>query len=140
MVKRFVPESYIREMMSLTKLFFKDGLSWEEEMEIARKVQRKDSRKGWYLYYQSQFWKIYRLIILQRDGFMCQECGSKNDLQVDHIQYPGIVGKERPGDLRTLCLYCHAKKTTSFDLLASVSQRGRVKVGVDDEMFMYHRR
>lgn len=139
MVRRYVPESNIQEMATLKELFFRDGLSWEDELGVVRRLAKKDKMKAWRLYYQSKFWKIYRQIVLRRDGFACVECGSKHDLNVDHKRYPQIIGHERPEDLQTLCLYCHAEKTVRFDLRAA-SKGQRLNVRVDDEMFMYNRR
>lgn len=47
-----------------------------------------------------------RMMILLRDMFRCQECGSLRNLQVHHRKYEA---KFNPDDFVTLCSYCHAR-------------------------------
>lgn len=57
----------------------------------------------------------WRKIVLVRDGFKCVWCGSKTDLECDHIQ-PYITHPELrldPDNGRTLCKECH-KKTPNY--------------------------
>jgi hypothetical protein len=61
-------------------------------------------------YLVSKYWKRIRQEVLVRDKFACKQCGSKIDLQVDHIRY-GEWGNERLEDLHTLCKVCHQKKS-----------------------------
>lgn len=62
-------------------------------------------------------WNALRMRVLRRDGFKCQECGSRAS-EVDHI---------RPGDdhslsnLQSLCSDCHSKKSSQ----EGVNQRRR---------------
>jgi len=72
------------------------------------------------LYLTSKHWRMLREKILKRDGNKCVQCSSDDTLQVDHIRY-GVMGKEKPEDLQTLCLECHSKKTNSFVLGESIS-------------------
>lgn len=55
-------------------------------------------------------WQKKRLIILERDGWKCQECGATDkNLQVDHLIYAptGRPWDVEDKDLRTLCDGCH---------------------------------
>jgi len=67
------------------------------------------------LYLTSKSWRMKRSKILKRDGNKCVECGSSEELHVDHIRY-GVMGKEKPEDLQTLCKSCHGSKTKHFTL------------------------
>ena len=63
-------------------------------------------------------WGEVRALVLSRDGWSCQGCGSKNSLQVHHMSYRSMTtwhspfdGHEyvasHPDDLVTLCHRCH---------------------------------
>lgn len=62
----------------------------------------------------SRAWKAQCKRIKHRDGYRCTDCGSENDLTVDHIVPPSISGI--PGDqypdhmLTTLCRPCNSRK------------------------------
>ncbi len=45
--------------------------------------------------------------VLQRDGWRCQACGSRTNLQVHHIQLRSQSGDDAEGNLITLCSECH---------------------------------
>ncbi len=47
--------------------------------------------------------------VLQRDGWRCQACGSRTNLQVHHIQLRSQSGDDTEANLITLCLNCHDK-------------------------------
>ena len=55
-------------------------------------------------------WVWLRATILERDGFKCVRCGSRNRLEVDHIE-PG--DNHAPDNLQTLCRNCHITKTAN---------------------------
>ena len=44
-----------------------------------------------------------------RDGFACQQCGSRDHLEVHHIRHRSNGGSDRPANLITLCHDCHRK-------------------------------
>lgn len=46
--------------------------------------------------------------VLQRDGFMCVGCGSREDLTMHHRIPRSRGGQNRVDNLTTLCLNCHA--------------------------------
>jgi len=50
--------------------------------------------------------QLYRQV-LQRDSWRCQQCGSRTDLQVHHIQLRSQSGDDAEGNLITLCSDCH---------------------------------
>lgn len=63
---------------------------------------------------KTSVYKNLRKDILERDGWRCIECGSKENLEVDHIKsyskYPLL--RFEPTNLRTLCRGCHLKTPT----------------------------
>ena len=56
-------------------------------------------------------YKEWKKTILYRDNFTCQKCGSKENLEVDHIKsfvaYPNLRYDINNG--RVLCSFCHNK-------------------------------
>lgn len=58
--------------------------------------------------------EILKRIVLKRDKFRCQYCGSRKDLQVHHIVSQRIVStRYDPENLITLCKKCHLKISKS---------------------------
>ncbi|WKK23045.1 HNH endonuclease signature motif containing protein [Streptomyces olivoreticuli] len=49
---------------------------------------------------------------LARDRFACQRCGSRQQLEVDHIRPVARGGTWALENLRTLCKPCHRNKTS----------------------------
>ena len=45
--------------------------------------------------------------VLQRDGWRCQQCGSRTNLQVHHIQPRSQSGDDAEENLITVCSECH---------------------------------
>ncbi len=56
-----------------------------------------------------------RLDILIRDGFMCQNCGSADQPQVDHIEPCAKGGTAVPWNLQVLCRECNRVKGALYD-------------------------
>ena len=51
-----------------------------------------------------------RLHVLWRDGYACSHCGSRFDLQIDHILPCARGGTARPWNLQVLCRDCNLEK------------------------------
>ena len=52
----------------------------------------------------------YRLIckvVMERDNWRCQHCGSMMNLQVHHQQFRSHGGPDTKDNLITLCAFCH---------------------------------
>jgi len=47
--------------------------------------------------------------VLQRDGWRCQQCGSRTNLQVHHMKFRSHVGTDSEENLITLCCECHER-------------------------------
>ncbi len=56
-----------------------------------------------------------RFWIYQRDGNRCVRCGSRENLEVDHIYPISKGGKTTPNNLQTLCHRCNVQKGTRTD-------------------------
>jgi len=54
--------------------------------------------------------KLYtelRRLILERDGWRCQKCGSSRNLDVHHVRGRSALGDDAETNLITLCRECH---------------------------------
>jgi hypothetical protein len=54
-----------------------------------------------------------KMLILERDGWKCQACGSSTNLQVHHLVYRSQLGAA-PDNLITLCVHCHGRAHKEF--------------------------
>ena len=54
-----------------------------------------------------QTYKQLRNEVLRRDGWQCQVCGSRQNLQVHHKQLRSQQGSDDDLNLITLCARCH---------------------------------
>ena len=66
--------------------------------------------------------------VLQRDGWRCQLCGSKENLHVHHKQLRSQQGKDEESNLITLCASCHEKLHCSA---LSFGPRGHAQIRPD---------
>jgi 5-methylcytosine-specific restriction endonuclease McrA len=55
-------------------------------------------------------WRPKRILVLSRDGYRCQACGSPANLQIDHITPIALGGSDDPSNLQTLCASCNGRK------------------------------
>jgi 5-methylcytosine-specific restriction endonuclease McrA len=46
--------------------------------------------------------------VLRRDGWRCQNCGSRSNLEVHHKEFRSQGGDDSENNLITLCGRCHA--------------------------------
>lgn len=93
-------------------------------------------------YLQSEYWKEARNKRLKIDGYRCQMCGSKDDLEVHHLSYHYVFKENGLNDrgqsvidteLVTLCHDCHGKITRMMNRITN-SETG--KCGWKDEAFV----
>jgi 5-methylcytosine-specific restriction protein A len=71
-------------------------------MVVGNRQKRRAMHTG------SKGWRLMRLSILQRDAYLCTDCGQFGD-QVDHDD--GDSHNNDPENLKTRCLRCHSIKT-----------------------------
>jgi 5-methylcytosine-specific restriction endonuclease McrA len=48
-----------------------------------------------------------RQLVLRRDGWRCQSCGTMFNLEVHHKQFRSRSGEDSEQNLITLCAVCH---------------------------------
>jgi 5-methylcytosine-specific restriction endonuclease McrA len=72
--------------------------------------KRRIARRDYYRQYlKSDAWKRKRYVVLKRDNWTCQSCGTKAT-QVHHMKYAKYkIGKEPIKWLVSLCASCHHK-------------------------------
>lgn len=51
-----------------------------------------------------------RFLVFERDGFRCRECGSADDLTIDHVIPKSRGGTHAEDNLQTLCRSCNSRK------------------------------
>jgi len=51
-----------------------------------------------------------RLQVLRRDGWRCQCCGSRSNLEVHHKEFRSRGGDDADENLMALCAACHEKQ------------------------------
>lgn len=53
-------------------------------------------------------YKSLRRLVLRRDGWRCQYCGTMTNLEVHHKKFRSHSGYDAEENLITLCSACHA--------------------------------
>lgn len=56
-----------------------------------------------------------RFAIFRRDGERCKRCGSRHNLEIDHIVPISKGGKSTYDNLQTLCHSCNMEKGTDIE-------------------------
>lgn len=59
--------------------------------------------------------RFKRAVVMCRDGWKCRECGSEDELTIDHVRALAIGGTNAYHNLQTLCLDCHMGKPDSHE-------------------------
>ncbi len=89
-------------------------------------LERLDKKKNGF-YQDSEIWDALcrvergkvtnklRFYIYHRDGNRCVKCGSRQNLEVDHIYPISKGGKTTPNNLQTLCHRCNVEKGARTD-------------------------
>lgn len=92
--------------------------SSKEILEIISKLHEKKGK----FYLNNEIWQSIcrvergkvtnklRFAIYKRDNYRCKKCGSKKNLEVDHIYPIAKGGKTTFNNLQTLCHRCNVKK------------------------------
>ena len=56
-------------------------------------------------------WAALRLVIFERDGYRCRQCGKAGRLECDHVTPLNAGGSAwDPANLQSLCRSCHVGK------------------------------
>jgi 5-methylcytosine-specific restriction endonuclease McrA len=53
-------------------------------------------------------YEVLRLQVLARDGWQCQVCGRRTNLEVHHKKFRSRQGSDTETNLITLCNACHS--------------------------------
>ena len=48
--------------------------------------------------------------VLERDGWRCQDCGRRSNLEVHHLRQRSQQGEDTAENLITLCAACHGQR------------------------------
>jgi 5-methylcytosine-specific restriction endonuclease McrA len=48
-----------------------------------------------------------RRVVLERDGWRCQQCGTSRNLDAHHMRRRSALGDDAEANLITLCRECH---------------------------------
>lgn len=55
-----------------------------------------------------------RHLVLQRDEYCCQRCGTTRHLQIDHIRPVALGGDNEVSNLQVLCEHCNKSKGARY--------------------------
>jgi 5-methylcytosine-specific restriction endonuclease McrA len=77
-----------------------------QSADIQNKMDAR--RKKYEAYIESDMWKKRRLVILERDKWICQGCLTRKADHVHHLTYDRL-GNELAFDLISVCWICHDK-------------------------------
>jgi 5-methylcytosine-specific restriction endonuclease McrA len=66
-----------------------------------------DFRKRWRLRLDPERYRELKMKILERDGWKCQHCGRRVQLQIHHMIRRSQSGADCEGNLIVLCSGCH---------------------------------
>jgi 5-methylcytosine-specific restriction endonuclease McrA len=53
--------------------------------------------------------------VIFRDGALCKQCGSTENLIADHVASRSNGGSHHPDNLQCLCQSCNSRKSVLFD-------------------------
>lgn len=97
----------------------------------------------WLDYYKDSRWQEKRLRIMDRDGWKCHDCGSRDALSVHHAHYQGgLMPWEYPDvSLVTLCQTCHEfRHQTKKDMLYASVNRSKLAIeGAKNMVFRFEK-
>ena len=122
-------ERSIRVLLILTNIQGKrrtsksQSFSAPQIMEVIRKLNQKQggfytNRDIWDSICRVERGKVtnrMRFAIYQRDGNRCRKCGSRYNLEIDHIIPIAKGGKSTMNNLQTLCHRCNVKKGANIE-------------------------
>lgn len=90
----------------MCKIECRDGLIEADFRPFARRFTEAIAVSSWEVPYG---WKKIRLVILERDSFLCRYCGDPAN-SVDHVTPKSRGGTEDHGNLVASCKTCNSKK------------------------------
>ena len=88
-----------------------NNTAYETRMKIS-KTLRKNKMKTFFSY--GSDWNMQRTSCLQRDNYTCQQCGSKEKIEVHHWEPYRFCYDNSLENLVTLCFDCHKDKHREY--------------------------
>lgn len=79
-----------------------------DNFKIRKEIEQLVRRKSYEDYLKSPEWKAKRLLRLEKDYFLCTECGENKAQEVHHLTYVNLFN-ENIEDLQSVCRKCHTK-------------------------------
>jgi hypothetical protein len=89
------------------------------------------SSRSYEVYLQSEVWREKRLLVLQRDNFICQGCLKVPATEVHHLNYEDVPN-ELLFDLVSLCSSCH-KRTHRREIERAERLKAAEKASLEKE-------
>jgi 5-methylcytosine-specific restriction endonuclease McrA len=78
----------------------------QDKIQAYRELSAQKRRKNYEDYLSSEQWKQKRLIVLQRDNYLCQSCLANRATEVHHLDYT-FLKNEPLFTLVSVCRPCH---------------------------------
>lgn len=140
LIKRPVIDFYIDVTLYQTLINGRrvDSKSERFEVEEILEIISRLSQKRGDFYLDEEIWQAIcrvergkvsnkmRFAIYERDGNRCKKCGSRYDLEIDHIFPVSKGGKSTYENLQTLCHDCNIKKSNTIER-GAIDPRARHK-------------
>lgn len=93
------------------------------------KLRKRISKQDYSIALTNPLWKGKRFRILERDGYKCTKCGSKEELHVHHLKYEGTYPwQTRDSYLTTLCKKCHKNAHRIIDKSKNIKIMQKIEV------------
>jgi HNH endonuclease len=74
-----------------------------------RPMERLCQKRPRLILKQQEYYEL-KTVVLDRDGWKCQYCGSSENLQVYHLLHRSRLGSDELENLMTLCANCHRRQ------------------------------
>jgi len=87
---------HLEQLKNYTELYHGRG---QNRKQASRYIQKKDVRKR----------------IMEKCYYSCVECGSEENLSIDHIRPVAMGGTNEDGNLQVLCTSCNSSKGSKLD-------------------------
>lgn len=82
----------------------------QKSSKLFLRKKGESTKQYYYRYMRSKVWASKRKKALTYYGSKCTVCNSTYGLEVHHLKYPKVLGKEGIQDLEVLCYDCHTDK------------------------------
>lgn len=84
-----------------------------DQVILTPEERKAENRRKWWIFYNKYLarphWAYIRRMAIRHAKFKCQQCQTKENLEVHHLHY-GSLGHETLEDLVVLCRSCHEEE------------------------------